>query len=157
MAWHRSPTHELFPIGSTPGEKQMSKQIIQRPSLKPPAVPVKSSPIMEVTGVPREQQEALALNMRKTCVEWVSQIGQMHRLDVEFAARLAGCTKPSDAVALCGKWMGHHVDSAVAMQHRLLELWLDAMTAATRLKVDASVPRAGNDDAGTADGRPSGV
>jgi hypothetical protein len=91
-----------------------------------------------VTGVPEELRQELVSNITRTSSEWVSQVGQMQRFDVEFARRLTCCAKPSEAVALCSEWMAHRVDSAVAMQHRLLELWLDAVTTATRQKVEAN-------------------
>lgn len=59
---------------------------------------------------------------------WVSQVAQMQQLDTVFARKLAACTKPSEAAALCGSWMGHRMDSAFAMQHRIFEAWLQATT-----------------------------
>jgi hypothetical protein len=135
----------------------MSKQTVLRPASEQPGPPNRSSLGMEAPGIPPDQQEELISNIRKTSMEWVSQIGQMQRFDLEFATRLARCIEPSEAVALCGEWMGHRIDSAVAMQHRLLELWLDAMTASTRLKLEAGMPRGGNGDAGTEGGPFSGV
>jgi hypothetical protein len=129
----------------------------ERTALKPSIPPTKSSLATEVTGVPREKQSELASNIGKTSMEWVSQIGQMRQFEAEFARRLAHCSTPSEAVALCSEWMAHRLDSAVAMQHRLLSLWLDAMTAATCQKVEAKMVQRGNGDVRTADGRPSGT
>lgn len=58
--------------------------------------------------------------------QWINEIGQMPRYEVEFPARLAHCVRPADAALLCSSWMARRVESTVDMQHRLLELWLAA-------------------------------
>jgi len=115
----------------------MTSATISRPCVIPSLPATKPGPALQVSGVLPEEQEHLAANIKKASMEWASQVAQTKQLDLAFATRLASCTRPSDAVALCSEWMNHRVDSAVAMQHRLLEMWLDAVTASTVRKIAA--------------------
>lgn len=77
-----------------------------------------------------EAQQALAEQVRAACVAWFSQAGIVQLHEADFGLRLARCPTPSDAVAVCGEWLAHRLDSAVVLHHRLLELWLAAVNAA---------------------------
>ena len=79
----------------------------------------------------REAQHALAERVRAACSEWISQMGVVQRHEAEFGVRLARCRTPSEAVAVCGEWMAHRLDSAIVMHHRFLELWLTSATDTT--------------------------
>lgn len=120
-----------------------------------PATPasnaIEPGPAPQSADIPPEAQEELAAKVRKVSKEWVSQVAQMQQLDFTFAARLAACTRPSDAAEVCGRWMAHRIDSAVAAQHHFLELWLDTVTEADSRRVAARLgmtdpPRAGHAD-----------
>lgn len=84
----------------------------------------------ELPSLPEVERGVLATTIDGISKAWVSQVAQMQQLDAAFARKLAACTKPSEAAALCGSWMGHRVDSAFVLQHRLFEAWLDAITKA---------------------------
>jgi hypothetical protein len=77
-----------------------------------------------------EAQIALDAEVRSACAAWISQLSVVQRHEANFGARLARCRTPSEASTICGEWMGHRLDSAIAMHHRLLELWLTAATGA---------------------------
>jgi hypothetical protein len=95
-----------------------------------------SAASLQSAAVTGQDQVQLVGKLKNACFEWVSQVSRMQQLDLAFAVKLAGCRRPVDAAALCGDWMAHRVDSAVAMQHRLLEFWLEANTAAITKKID---------------------
>jgi len=79
--------------------------------------------------VERNPQQELSAGIKRLCSEWVSQVSQMQQLDAAFATRLAACREPAQAAELCGAWMGHRLDSAVSVQHRILEVWLESIVA----------------------------
>ena len=93
---------------------------------------VGSSAPGDETHYPQE----LATRIKRLCSEWVSQVSQMQQLDAAFAARLAACHEPRQAAELCGAWMGHRLDSAVAAQHRLLEAWMESAIAPPAVKTE---------------------
>lgn len=115
----------------------MASAAISRPRLTSSASPAGPASALEISGVPVEEQKDLASKIEKVSLEWVSQIAQMQQLDVAFATKLTCCSRPGDAGILCGEWMARRVDSVVAKQHRLLELWLAAVTAAASRRVAA--------------------
>lgn len=77
-----------------------------------------------------EAQQVLAAQVRAACAAWFSQAALVQQHEADFGLRLARARTPSEAVAVCGEWMSHRLDSAIVMHHRLLELWLTATTAA---------------------------
>jgi hypothetical protein len=101
-----------------------------------PASDAISAASLQSAAVTEQDQAHLVSKLKDACFEWVSQVSRMQQLDLAFAMKLAGCRRPVDAATLCGDWMAHRVDSAVAMQHRLLEFWLEANTAAITKKID---------------------
>ena len=123
----------------------MTEAPVTHPALKFAAEPVKPVAAMTVSGVPPELQHDLAQKITKASLEWASQNSQMQRYESDFAVDLARCQHPFEAVALCSKWLAHRVDSAVSMQHRLLELWLDAVTTAAEKEL---VARTGDEPGG---------
>jgi len=56
---------------------------------------------------------------------WVEQMERMRKAERDLGQRLMTCATPAEAVAVSGEWMGHRIDSLMALQHRLIEMWLD--------------------------------
>ncbi len=56
---------------------------------------------------------------------WVEQMDRMRRAERDLGQRLMTCATPAEAVAVSGEWMAHRIDSMMALQHRLIEMWLD--------------------------------
>ncbi len=75
-----------------------------------------------------ESQHALAEQVRSACAAWFSQAALVQRHEAEFGLRLAQCRTTAEAAAVCGEWLGHRLDSAVAMHHQLLEIWMTFAT-----------------------------
>lgn len=90
------------------------------------------------TTLSEEAQQMLAAQVRAACAAWFSQAALVQQHEADLGFRLARAGTPSEAVAVCGEWMSHRLDSAVVMHHRLLELWLTARTAATTTRRGAA-------------------
>ncbi len=60
---------------------------------------------------------------------WIEQMGRMRNIEGELGPRLMACHETEAAVDLCSEWMTKRVASLVAVQHRLIDLWLDYDTA----------------------------
>lgn len=56
---------------------------------------------------------------------WLEQMAAMRRVESEFASRLVHCRTAPEAIAVCTEWLAKRVDSLVAVQHRLIDLWLE--------------------------------
>lgn len=56
---------------------------------------------------------------------WVEQMERMRKAERDLGQRLMTCATPAEAVAVSGEWMAHRIDSLMALQHRLIEMWLD--------------------------------
>lgn len=63
-------------------------------------------------------------NIETATAGWLDQMAAMRRVEEEFAMRLIGARTASDAVSVCSEWLAKRVDSLVAVQHHLLDLWL---------------------------------
>ncbi|MDA8248546.1 MAG: hypothetical protein M0Z28_05150 [Rhodospirillales bacterium] len=59
---------------------------------------------------------------------WVEQMERMRKGERDIGQRLMACATPAEAVAVSGEWMAHRIDSLMALQHRLIEMWLDQAT-----------------------------
>jgi hypothetical protein len=92
-----------------------------------------------------EAQHVLAEQVRTACAAWFSQAAIVQRHEADFGLRLARCQTPSEAVRVCGEWLAHRLDSAVAMHHRFLELWMTFATAAPNGVDEAAQPRTTRD------------
>ncbi len=104
------------------------------------------APKAERTALPHgalgpEAQQMLAEQVRAACAAWFSQAAIVQRHEAEFGLRLARCQTPSEAVSVCGEWLTHRLDSAVAMHHRFLELWMAFAIAAPNGADEAAQPR----------------
>jgi hypothetical protein len=60
---------------------------------------------------------------------WVEQMERMRKRETDFGQRLIACATPAQAVAVSGEWMAHRIDSLMALQHRMIEMWLDQATS----------------------------
>ena len=56
---------------------------------------------------------------------WVEQMERMRKAERDLGQRLMTCATPAEAVAVSGEWMAHRIDSLMALQHRLIDMWLD--------------------------------
>src|SRR5574337_135153 len=79
----------------------------------------------------QEREACLRQSIDGTMSGWLEQMAAMRRVESEFASRLMQCRTAPEAVAVCTEWLGKRVDSLVAVQHRLIDLWLENQT--TRL------------------------
>lgn len=104
------------------------------------------APMAERAALPHivlspDAQHALAEQVRAACAAWFSQAAIVQRHEVEFGLRLARCRTPAEAAGVCGEWLGHRLDSAVAMHHRFLELWMNHATMGSSAMKPAALPR----------------
>ena len=74
---------------------------------------------------------------------WVEQMDRMRRAERDLGQRLMTCATPAEAVAVSGEWMAHRLDSLMALQHRLIEMWLDQASSGN---VGNTGHREGEDD-----------
>lgn len=56
---------------------------------------------------------------------WLDRMAAMRRMEEEFAVRFAGARTASEAISVSTEWLAKRVDSLVAVQHHLLDLWLE--------------------------------
>lgn len=56
---------------------------------------------------------------------WLDQMAAMRRVEAEFATELVRARTASEALSVCSGWLAKRVDSLVAVEHRLLDLWLE--------------------------------
>lgn len=69
--------------------------------------------------------EDMAQRMNEAARGWVEQMERMRRVERNLGQRLMTCATPAEAVAVSGEWMARRLDSLMALQHRLIEMWLD--------------------------------
>jgi predicted Zn-dependent protease len=62
---------------------------------------------------------------REAIEGWVEQMKRMQQVDRDLGQRLMACATPAEAVAVSSEWMARRIDSLMALQHRLIEMWLD--------------------------------
>jgi hypothetical protein len=93
-------------------------------------------------SVREDHLPALIAELENATAQWVERALQMQQSDVDFPSRLAGCETAAEATEVCSAWVGSRLDLAVATQHRLLALWLEA----ARLSA-AAAPETGVSDA----------
>lgn len=74
---------------------------------------------------------------------WVEQMERMRKAERDLGQRLMTCATPAEAVAVSGEWMAHRLDSLMALQHRLIEMWLDQASIGI---VGSTGHREGEDD-----------
>ena len=70
-------------------------------------------------------RDAVAQSIDEAVRGWVEQMERMRKGERDIGQRLIACTTPAEAVAVSGEWMAHRLDSLMALQHRLIEMWLD--------------------------------
>lgn len=97
---------------------------------KPVANSTIADPERAATGA-REREACMLQSIDGAMSGWLEQMAAMRRVESEFATRLAHCRTAQEAIAVCTEWMAKRVDSLVAVQHRLIDLWLENQT--TRL------------------------
>ena len=75
------------------------------------------------------ERSRLSSEIWRIAEKWMEQTKHMQtQSHAAFSNDLAECTSASGAAELCGTWMGHHLDSLMATQHQILEVWLKALT-----------------------------
>jgi hypothetical protein len=94
----------------------------------PPSSPTIRAEWPPSASDPRSCHEAveseMAMRINEAARAWVEQMGRMRAVEADLGARLVACTSPREAVALTGDWMARRLDSLMALQRRLIDLWL---------------------------------
>ncbi|MGH7057173.1 MAG: hypothetical protein ACREFZ_04720, partial [Acetobacteraceae bacterium] len=71
-------------------------------------------------------EESMLQSVESATSAWLDQMTAMRRVEAEFAARLVRCRTASEAISVCTEWLAKRVDSLVAVQHHLIDLWLES-------------------------------
>jgi len=51
-------------------------------------------------------------------------MGRMRAVEADLGTRLAACTTAREAIGLTGEWMARRLDSLLALQRRMIDMWL---------------------------------
>lgn len=73
----------------------------------------------------QEHERRLLTAVDDTISGWLEQMQAMRRMEGELGARLMQCHTAREAVGLSTEWLEKRLDSLIATQHRLIELWLE--------------------------------
>jgi hypothetical protein len=67
--------------------------------------------------------------VNNTTASWLEQMQAMRRMEGELGIRLVRCRTAREVVGLSTEWLAKRLDSLIAVQHRLVELWLECEAA----------------------------
>jgi ribosome-binding protein aMBF1 (putative translation factor) len=71
------------------------------------------------------QEKRILSAVNNTTAGWLEQMDAFRRMEEDFGVRLVGCRTAREAIGLSTEWLAKRLDSLIAVQHRLLELWLE--------------------------------
>jgi len=71
---------------------------------------------------------------------WLEEMEAMRRMEEDFAACLVRCRTAREAIGLSTEWMAKRLDSLIAVQHHLVELWLECEAAQSPVVADWERP-----------------
>ena len=75
---------------------------------------------------------------------WADRMLMMRGIEADLGTRLAVCRTLAEAIAVTSEWMARRVDSLVALQHHLIDIWLAYNAEGLRARLDCREP---DDDA----------
>jgi hypothetical protein len=97
-------------------------------NITPPSSPTIGAALPPSTNDPRSHLETAeseaARRINEAARAWVEQMGRMRAVEADLGVRLVACKTPREAVALTGEWMAWRLDSLMALQRRLIDMWL---------------------------------